>query len=342
MDVFRSTLSTGEKMKTVNLINKHNIENNELKVEVLNGLCDSPKHLSSKFFYDEEGSKIFQNIMNSNDYYLTDAETEAFNINKEEIIKALPSQVTLIELGAGDGIKTDILIESLTSSNKIKEYIPIDISPGAITQISETFHNRYPDLKMTGLNADYIDGLEWSKANIKGPKVIFFLGSNIGNFNTSQAQTFLRTVWNNLEHGDFLFIGFDLKKDFEILNKAYNDDQGHTRNFNLNILRRINNEIKADFDLSKFKHYGFYNPSKGCMESYLISTQEQTVHIKELEKKIHFNANEPIHLEYSFKYSEQEIENLAKSTGFINTKNFTDSKGLFLDSLWSVCKSTDN
>ena len=183
-----------------------------------------------------------------------------------------------------------------------------------------------------------MDGLKFVREKSSNKQFVLFLGSNIGNFDRVQNQGFLRMLWKNLNDGDKAFIGFDLKKNVQILNRAYNDSDGLTRGFNLNLLTRINKVLGGEFDLDSFEHFGSYNPVLGAMESFLLSTKHQEVYISELQRSFTFEAYEPIHLEYSFKFTETEIDTLGKTTGFEVIKHFKDSKDYFVDSFWRVTK----
>ncbi len=166
-----------------------------------------------------------------------------------------------------------------------------------------------------------------------------FLGSNIGNFDSTSCQIFLKKIWNQLNHGDYFLIGFDLKKDLAVLMKAYNDSDKLTEKFNLNILNRINNSMQANFNIESFQHFGCYNPILGAMESFLISLKDQEVFIKKISQKFSFTRFEPIHLEYSFKYLESDIYNLANKTGYTVDSIYYDSKKYFANALWRVMKN---
>jgi uncharacterized SAM-dependent methyltransferase len=185
---------------------------------------------------------------------------------------------------------------------------------------------------------EYIEGLNWVNENRKGPKVVLFLGSNIGNFNQTQSIVFLRIIWSTLAKGDLLFLGADLKKDIDVMLDAYNDRDKVTSDFNLNVLTRINSELGANFDINNFQHFGTYNPMKGAMESFIISMTEQEIYIKHLQKSFDFKAFEPLHMECSYKYSHPEIEFLAKETGFNCIERFVDTKNYFSNYLFQVEK----
>ena len=190
--------------------------------------------------------------------------------------------------------------------------------------------------------AEYFDGLKWL-SNLNGQhNVVLFLGSNIGNFSHSEARVFLHSLWNALNDGDRILIGFDLKKDVQQLLRAYNDSQGVTAKFNLNLLRRINRELGGNFDLSQFQYYSTYNVLSGAIESYLVSCRKQVVHIEALGQSFLFQAWEPVHTEYSYKFLESDIALLAEKTGFRIVKHLYDSRKCFADSLWQVSKGRSN
>ncbi len=311
----------------------------QFALDILMGFSSPTKFISSKYFYDDLGSRFFNQIADSPEYYLTACEFEILRSYKQDIAKQLgPGEFNLIELGAGDGRKTKVLIEEFLRSGHKFEYLPIDISESAIFYLSEEFGTEHQDLSFFGIISEYEEGLRWIKENRDGRSFVCFLGSNIGNFDHVNSLAFLRSIWNTLKDGDLMLIGFDLKKDIDILLSAYNDIEGITKEFNLNLLTRINKELGGEFDLSKFDHFGTYNPKVGAMESYLISLSDQTVYIKELQKHFHFQEYEPIHLEYSYKYLQSDVETLAKSTGFKVIDNLYDSQKYFCDSLWQVIK----
>lgn len=308
--------------------------------DILTGLSSSPKSISSKYFYDDKGSQLFSEIMKTSEYYPTDSELEILAQKSPDIVSKLPNEkFNLIELGAGDGEKTKILIEELRKQKKDFTYIPLDISRFAVKEITEKFSEQFEGIDQHGLVGEYLPCLDYIKKNIQGRNVILFLGSTIGNFNKTEAIVFLRLLWKQCEDGDLLMSGFDLKKDIDTLLHAYNDSAGVTKQFNINLLSRINNELGAEFDIAKFQHFGTYNPIRGAMESHLISLEKQEVYVKALEKSFHFDAFEAIHVEYSYKYLPSDCEYLAKETGYEIMANYYDSKKYYLDSLWKVKKS---
>ncbi|NTV47368.1 MAG: L-histidine N(alpha)-methyltransferase, partial [Chlorobiales bacterium] len=194
-------------------------------------------------------------------------------------------------------------------------------------------------LPTTGLVAEYTNGIKWLSQTTHRKNLILFIGSNIGNFSWQQSKHFLQSLWNWLNPDDYVMIGFDLKKDIDLLVSAYNDSAGITRDFNLNLLDRINKELGGNFNLRQFRHYEPYNVWTGAMESYLVSEKRQTVFIKELSMYFNFETLEPIHVESSHKYSESDIRHLAGQTGFMIEHMLYDSKKYFVDSVWRVQKA---
>ncbi|MBT5954713.1 L-histidine N(alpha)-methyltransferase [bacterium] len=327
-------------MKISNLIKEttrnEEKEKKKFEIDISKGLIGSPKRISSKYFYDDIGSKIFQKITKHHDYYPTKTEYEILENIKDELPKILnEDNIDIIELGVGDGHKTNLLIQGFLDANKRVNFYPIDISSKAMTLL-ETSMPKHRNLNVHCIIAEYSEGLTYLKNQSENQKIVLFLGSNIGNFNQIESISFLKSLREQLNINDYVLTGFDLKKDTDVLNKAYNDSSGHTEAFNLNLLNRINSELDADFDISKFQHYGFYNPTLGAMESYLLSKEKQTVQIKKTGNSIRFNYLEPIHLEYSFKFLESDINYLSKNSGYTLVKNFSDSKKYFTDSLWKV------
>ena len=307
--------------------------------DVLVGLSRSHKELPSRYFYDEKGSRLFQMITELPEYYLTKCENEILNTQKNKISSLMEGQVfNLVELGAGDGRKTSILISHFLKKKLKFKYIPIDISESAMKSLIHFMNKKFPNLTTEGIVAEYFDGVKWLNQLNSNRNIVLFLGSNLGNFNRINSNVFLHNLWNSLNSGDYVIIGFDLKKKIDIMLKAYNDSKGITSEFNLNLLHRINQELGGNFDLENFRHYASYDVFTGAMESYLVSLRQQTVFIKEIGQTFSFEPWEPIHTEYSYKYLESDVEKLAADTGFIIQEQLFDSKKYFLDSIWLVQK----
>lgn len=312
----------------------------DFAVDVLHGLSQTPKRLPAKYLYDNEGSRLFSKIMDLPTYYLTDCEWDILENQTGAFANLITDQpFHLIELGAGDGRKTSLLLNHFLEKNLEFDYVPIDISQGAVDDLVGEMTTALPDVKTMGLVADYFTGLQWLAQNSHRPNLVLFLGSSLGNFLRSEADHFLHNLWNSLNHGDYFVIGFDLKKDISLLQAAYDDPQGVTAQFNYNYLHRINRELGGDFKIDQFLHHATYNVNIGAMESYLVSKKKQSVHLGELDRSFDFRAWEGIHVEYSHKYSEEDIADLADLTGFDVVDNLYDSKGYFVDSIWKVDKS---
>lgn len=314
-----------------------------LAAETLEGLSSTPKYLSSKFFYDETGSKIFQEIMHMPEYYLTNCEFDIFNQQAYAIIRTfctVKNNIELVELGVGDGVKTKLLIRELFRQAINFRYIPIDISEEVLFGLADNLRREFSDIEVDARPGDYFDRMEELKKLSDTPKVILFLGSNIGNFSQAESICFFKRLRQIIGKQDKLLVGFDLKKDPEVILRAYNDPHGTTRIFNLNLLDRLNKELGANFDKTKFRHSPFYDPIKGVAKSCLVSTVEQEVYVSELNKKFQFLKWEAIYTEMSRKYDETMIRNLADDTDFMVVQNFTDSRGYFMNSVWKPKNET--
>ena len=311
----------------------------QFALDVLIGLDAAQKFLPSMYFYDRRGSEIFERITQLSEYYPSNCELEILKAHGTQIASIFSRQpFDLVELGAGDGRKTKVLLSCLQQQDADFTYVPVDISESAVAQLVSSLSHSHPELPTQGLVGEYFDAIRHLGCELTRNKLVLFLGSNIGNFDNAGAMRFLRTIWRHLNDGDYLLVGFDLKKDIEVLTRAYNDCEGVTRDFNLNVLRRINEELDANFDLSTFDHYGFYNPLRGAMESHLVSLCDQSVRVGELSKTFHFQAYQTIHMEYSCKYHLAHIEDMARNSGFDIVEHWQDSRNWFVDSLWRVNK----
>jgi L-histidine N-alpha-methyltransferase len=310
--------------------------------DVKKGLSGLPKSLSSKYFYDDEGSRIFQEIMKLPEYYLTRCESEIFEKKAAEIYSAFKNEnasFDLIELGPGDGSKTALLIDHFLKQSADFTYVPIDISAEALRLLSEHFRAKFPDLIIKEKNGDYFHVLETLKESAADrTKIVFFLGSNIGNFRRDESIEFFQRLSVAMSKDDLLFIGFDLQKDPRVILRAYDDPRGVTGAFNLNLLKRMNRELGANFVVGNFMHYASYHPTDGAARSYLISREEQTVHIAALSQDFEFARWEPIYMEISQKYTLGMIAELAEKSGFRVVKNFFDSKNYYTNSLWKAVR----
>jgi dimethylhistidine N-methyltransferase len=303
--------------------------------DVLKGLRSKPKYLFSKYFYDEKGDELFQKIMASEEYYLTNCEMEIFSKQTGEIADSVLRNVPVldvIEFGAGDATKSVFLLKELVNRNAINTYFPIDISKNIIDFLEKKLPEQLPQLNIHGLNGEYLEMLAQTNNFSTKRKLVLFLGANIGNFKFNEMPDFCKKLRGLLSQDDMVLIGFDLKKNPKKILAAYNDREGFTSQFNLNLLTRINNELHGNFHLENFEHYATYNPESGACKSYLVSLKKQEVVIE--NEAIDFAENEIIFMEISQKYSIGQINETALSCGFAPYDCFFDSKKYFVDVVW--------
>jgi L-histidine N-alpha-methyltransferase len=306
--------------------------------DVIAGLKSTQKHLQSKYFYDAAGDSIFQEIMNCEEYYLFNSELEIFSSKTAGLAKAIMAPggpFDLIELGAGDCTKSSYLLKYLVEINTDFNYMPIDISSNIIEYLNLQLPVTIPGLQIQGLNGEYFDMLKNATGLSQNRKVVLFLGSNLGNMPVAEAEFFCRELRSHLSPGDLALLGLDLKKDPKIILDAYNDKGGVTKNFNLNLLNRINRELNADFDTTQFEHFPTYDPETGTCKSYLVSLEDQHVRING-STTIHFAKHESIFMEISQKYTIEQTDLIAANSGFEPVCHFYDDKKWFIDTLWKV------
>ena len=302
-------------------------QNITFKREVTEGLTHFPKRLSSKYFYDKKGDKIFQDIMAMPNYYLTGCEFEIISENIftiGELFRDRKNGLDLIELGAGDGKKTKVLLKYMVENNFNFIYKPIDISENAVELLSNNLADEMPTLNIDAEVGEYFEVLERLKGFNKRKKVIMVLGSNIGNLQHPKAIEFLSKLKDAMLPEDLLFIGFDQKKNPQTILDAYNDETGITEAFNKNILTRINRELGGNFEIENFKHWEVYDPETGTAKSFLVATKAMKVTIKELPLTVNFEQWETIHTEISQKYDDKTVSWLAEEAGLTIETSFTD------------------
>ncbi|UTW61930.1 L-histidine N(alpha)-methyltransferase [bacterium SCSIO 12741] len=301
--------------------------------DVLHGLSAHPKKLSSRYFYDKKGSELFVQIMHMPEYYLMNCELEIFQKQTQALAEAVSHDESfdLVELGAGDGSKTQHLLEELVGNTSFR-YIPIDISEDALDGLVSRLSDEVPGLKCGPIAGDYFRVLDQVNRNSR-PKTLLFLGSNIGNFPDTEARRFLGRLAELMNPGDRLLLGADRIKSRDIVLPAYHDAAGITRDFNLNLLTRINRELGGDFQVNQFEHAPEYDEQEGIAKSSLRSTCNQTVYIKELDQHFSFTNGERIHTEISRKYDEEILNRLTKGLGLELQQTFSDSKNYFSDFL---------
>jgi dimethylhistidine N-methyltransferase len=293
--------------------------------EVLSGLRKPQKELPSKYFYDERGAQLFERICTLEEYYIPRTEASIMDTYIEEMVEIIGPHVQLIEYGSGDCNKVRLLLDHL---HDMVAYVPIDISREQLLRVTEDLDSYYPALEVLPVCADYTgDFLLPAPKRSVDRTVIYFPGSTIGNFDPVPARHFLEHIAGVCGPGGALLIGVDLKKDPRVLHSAYNDDEGITAAFNLNLLRRINDELGCDFQLDLFKHYAFYNPREGRVEMHLLSQREQVVHLGGVA--IPFARGESIWTESSYKFSLDEFQQIAASAGLKVKRVWTDEQQWF-------------
>lgn len=303
--------------------------------DVSAGLSASPKRLDCRYFYDADGSRLFEAICRLPEYYLTRAEQEILLTRTTEILATCPPNLTLVELGSGSASKTRVLIEALLQRQGRLRYVPVDISRSALEQSSRALLHDYDTLQIVAIAAEYQDGLQQLSSVIEGPRLILWLGSNVGNFERAAASEFLRQIRRWMMPSDRLLVGIDLRKSRAVLEAAYDDAQGVTAQFNLNLLARINRELGGHFDLQGFRHRATYDEQAGCVQMYLESVREQTVLIDRLGLTVCFSAGEAIHTENSYKYSFAEIERLAEAAGLRLEGQWLDTQQQFSENMFA-------
>ncbi len=298
------------------------------------GFSKIPKRLPSWLFYDETGDRIFQEIMRIPEYYLTACEYEIIQMHKAKLRRHAQADGTpfnLVELGAGDGFKTEILLKEFTEHKLPFVYSPIDVSASVLYQLEDRLNN-IPGLVVRPMNSKYNEALKLlSESELR--KVFLFLGANIGNFDIEEARAFIKSFSSSMQEDDLLLIGFDLKKDPRLIQAAYDDPHGITLDFNMNLLVRLNRELGAQFQLDQFRHYPYYNPETGMTKSYLVSQRDQDVYFEACDKHVHFDRWEVVHTEVSQKYDQTMIRKLAAQAGLEIVDHYYDCKHYFSDVL---------
>jgi dimethylhistidine N-methyltransferase len=306
----------------------------DFEKDVLTGLSQFPKRISSRYFYDQNGDAIFQQITKLPEYYLTKAENEI--LRKEALIEHLKTyfknDLDIYELGAGDGTKTRILLKNLKNHGLDFHYFPIDISSSVLAELVENLSSEFERETIQPIQGTYFETLEKINRKGKRKKLVLFLGSNIGNLLHPEAIKFLSRLEDCLYYGDQVMIGFDLVKDPKTILRAYDDPQKVTSRFNKNLLVRINRELNGNFKLDRFEHQAVYNPESGTCSSYLISLEDQVVEVS--DEIFSFYKWETIHTEISQKYTHKVINWLAEKSGLKSVANFRDSQAFFADYLF--------
>ena len=297
----------------------------ELAADVLRGLAQTPKRIPSKYFYDARGSELFEQICEQPEYYLTRTELAILEQSVADIAKAVGPRALLVEYGSGAGIKTRLLLDAL---DQPVGYVPVEISQSALDASVESLGEEFPDIDMLPVSADFTQPVDLPTPDQAARRTaVFFPGSTLGNFEQREAVALLRTMAIDMGRQGAALIGIDLKKDPAILEAAYNDAAGVTRDFTLNMLVRINRELAADFDLSQFQHRARYNALAGRIETHIVSGIDQVVHVG--KQHFVFTEGEAMLVEYSCKYSLEDFAAMAAKAGLRVVRTWSDPRQWF-------------
>lgn len=303
--------------------------------DVAEGLSASPKTLPCRWFYDEAGSRIFEEITRLAEYELPRAEREILLARAPELAALLPAPPSVMELGCGSAVKTEILLEAILRRHGAARYLPVDISESALVPAARRLAESHPGLEVVAIAGDYEDGLR-RLSREPGPRLVLWLGSNIGNLARAEAAAFLSRLRGLLGPGDRILAGIDLRKGRAVLEAAYDDARGVTARFNLNLLSRINAELGGHFDLGAFSHRAVYDEGAGRIEMHLVSRRAQRVRIDALGTEVELAEGETIHTESSYKYSMEEIAALARDAGLRVERRWLDGDRRFASVLLAV------
>ena len=291
--------------------------------EVEEGISGFPKTLPCKLFYDATGSELFEEITRLPEYYLTRTELAILQEHAVEMVQAAGQNVTVVELGAGTAAKTCTLLRALARRQMRVGFFPVDISPAALGEARERVSAECPNVSVKPVVADFAEGFGFLR-DIGGRKLVLYLGSSIGNFDPESAVKMLSQVRRELASGDALLLGTDMVKNPSVLVPAYDDSQGVTAEFNKNVLRRLNRDLQADFDLDAFRHVALWNPIRSRMEIYLESLRTQMVTLRLLQLTVRIHAGERIHTENSYKYTMPMANEMLKDAGFNLERSWFD------------------
>lgn len=296
----------------------------DFALSVLEGLSRARKSLPCRFFYDARGSALFEEITKQPEYYPTRVELAILEANATQILEGAPLESVLVEFGSGSSLKTEILLRHM---RRLRAYVPIDISQSALTDAKRRLKSRFFSLNISPLVGDFSRRIELPRELAEQPKLGFFPGSTIGNFCPAEATQLLHAMRGTLSPGGRLIVGVDLKKDVRQLVQAYDDANGVTAAFNLNLLTRINRELDGTFDLGAFRHAATYEPFEGRIEMHLVSEKNQDVWVK--GRRFRFRAGETIHTENAYKFTVEEFHLIARAAGWTPVRVWTDDLGLF-------------
>jgi len=305
---------------------------------VRKGLSRRPRQLPCRFFYDRAGSLLFEEICTLDEYYLPRAEAEILSRYGADIVGAMAPGSVLVELGSGSAQKTRLVIAALLARQRRLRYVPIDVSGSMLEESAAALSSDFPGIDVIGVAGEYTEGLQQLDlaCGSDAPRLVLWLGSNIGNFRPTEAADFLAAVRARLRPGDRMLVGADLRKDRKTLERAYDDAAGVTARFNKNILARINRELDGEFDLDTFRHRAVWVEDAGRIEMHLDSVRVQDVRVGALGRSFAFAAGEPIHTEDSYKWSPPELEALLDAAGLRLERMYMDDARRFVDVLATV------
>lgn len=305
------------------------VDSASLREDVLAGLCQTPRSLPARLFYDSRGAALFDAITRLEEYYLTRTELAILHRNADAIAAGVGRGSVLLEYGSGEAEKVRIILDRMRGADAPAAYVPIDVSAAQLERVASELREAYPDIPIIPVAADYttLDAPPLPPELRAARRVAFFPGSTIGNLHPDEARDFLQSLATICGRHGAIILGVDLRKDPVILHAAYNDSEGLTAEFNLNILRRLNRELAADFDIDSFRHYAFYNPTAGRIEMHLVSLRKQLVNVA--GECISFERGESIWTESSYKYTWRGLADLARSAGLTIAERWSDPGDLF-------------
>ncbi|NOQ25597.1 MAG: L-histidine N(alpha)-methyltransferase [Bacteroidales bacterium] len=325
MNYIDTEVIEAHKIKIINHLNNLGIEN--IRKEIITGLTSKQKTISSKFFYDKTGSKLFEDITQLPEYYPTRTEKKILKTIAPKLMHNL-RHADIVELGSGDCSKISLLLNSIPKENlKTINYIPVDVSQSAVNESARNLVEKFPDLSIKGLVADFINQLDLIPKTSK--RMLCFLGSTLGNFTETVTNQFLKNLSSSMNSGDTFLLGVDLVKSTDILHDAYNDSQEVTAEFNKNILNVINDLINSDFNINDFEHKAFFNQGKSRIEMHLIANKDVIINTPFSTTTINLKKGENIHTENSYKFTQAQINNFAKASGLNIKEIFTDPNNWF-------------
>ena len=301
-------------------------ERERLEADVRQGLGDERKELPPRYFYDARGSRLFEEITRLPEYYLTRAEREILESRGDRLVDEVRADA-VVEFGSGSSSKTRLLLDPLARAGRLHGYAPVDVSEAALLEAAGQLADRYPGLRVVAVVADFRDRFDLPFTGRR--RLVLFLGSTIGNFKEAEARAFLGSVAERMSEADGLLVGFDLVKDPAVLEAAYDDAAGVTAEFNKNVLRVLNRELDAGFDLDRFRHRARYDEEKARVEMHLVSTRAQMVRIEALDMDVEFREGESIRTELSHKYTRERVDAMLASSGLELRRWETDAAGRF-------------